>query len=166
MAFGPAVDVDVRGDGLVSVKSQDGGGRRSVYVLHRRTKMPTILESFDSPQMGPNCVERGESIVAPQALHMLNNASVHDLADFLAVRVQREAGGDDVARLERIHQLAFGTSIDADQRELAVRMLQELTETWRKSLGDKPGSDRQAEDKALKNYCHAILNSAGFVYVD
>jgi hypothetical protein len=62
--FGPPADVDVRDDGLVTAKSTSRGGRRSIYVLHRRTKLPTILESFDSPQMGPNCIQRGESIVA------------------------------------------------------------------------------------------------------
>ena len=46
--------VEVRGDGLVTAKSSSHGGRRSIFVLHRRTKLPTILENFDSPQMGPN----------------------------------------------------------------------------------------------------------------
>ena len=81
-------------DGLVTVKATSRGGRRSIYVLHRRTKLPTILESFDSPQMGPNCLERGESIVAPQALHLLNNAAVHELAGHFADRVLREAGAE------------------------------------------------------------------------
>lgn len=164
--FGPPADVDVRGDGLVTVKRPDGGGRRSIYVLHRRTKLPTILESFDSPQMGPNCVERGESIVAPQALHMLNNATVHDLAAHFARRVLAEAGADQDSQLNRIHQLAFGMIPSDDVRTLAHQTLAEFTRQWQAKLGNTPDAQRQATERALGNYCHAILNSAGFVYVD
>lgn len=164
--FGPPVDVDVRGDGLVTARRPSGMGRRSVYVLHRRTKLPTILESFDSPQMGPNCVERGESIVAPQALHLLNNATVHDLAAQFASRIQREAGTEPQSQVTRIHRLAFGVEPDDEERRLALKMLDDLTRQWLPTLGNTPDAPRQASDRALRNYCHAILNSAGFVYVD
>ncbi len=164
--FGPPMEVDVRGDGLITVRRRNGVGRRSVYVLHRRTKLPTILESFDSPQMGPNCVERGESIVAPQALHLLNNATVHDLAAQFAERIRREAGEDVDRQIELVHQLAIGASPQTDERRIAHEMLAQMTGQWRQSLKDTPDAAREAADKALKNYCHAILNSAAFVYVD
>ncbi|MFO1044247.1 MAG: PSD1 and planctomycete cytochrome C domain-containing protein [Planctomycetaceae bacterium] len=164
--FGPPVDVDVRGDGLVTVKRPDGGGRRSIYVLHRRTKLPTILESFDSPQMGPNCVERGESIVAPQALHLLNNANVHALATQFAERVRREVGDDIDAQVERIHRLAFGISPSQAIREQAKEDLVRLTQQWLTTVGNGPEAPKLAADRALQNYCHAIVNTAEFVYVD
>jgi mono/diheme cytochrome c family protein len=164
--FGPPADVDVRGDGLVTVRRPDGGGRRSVYVLHRRTKLPTILESFDSPQMGPNCVERGESIVAPQALHLLNNSSVHQLAMEFARRVHRDVGGDPTAQIERVHLLAYGRAPNHAELQLSIASLDSLAGQWRKALGDKPDAAALAAERAFSNYCHAILNSAGFVYVD
>ena len=164
--FGPPVDVDVRGDGLVTVKRPDGGGRRSIYVLHRRTKLPTILESFDSPQMGPNCVERGESIVAPQALHLLNNAHVHSLAAQFADRVRREVGDNVEAQVERIHLLAFGTAPSQEVRERAKEDLGQLTQQWLATLGNGPGAPKLAAERALQNYCHAIVNTAEFVYID
>ena len=69
--FGPADSVSVQQAGLVTSDRSAAGWRRSIYVLQRRTKIPTLLENFDFPQMGPNCTQRGESIVAPQALHLL-----------------------------------------------------------------------------------------------
>jgi hypothetical protein len=166
MRFGPPVDVDVRGDGLVTAKSTSRGGRRSVYVLHRRTKLPTILESFDSPQMGPNCLERGESIVAPQALHLLNNASVHELAGQFADRILAEAGADQERQIVRAHQLALGASPADDELQLARETLQGLTTQWREALANEPNAEQEASRRALRNYCHAIMNSAAFVYVD
>jgi hypothetical protein len=164
--FGPPDEVQERGDGLVTVKNTGQGGRRSVFVLHRRTKLPTILESFDSPQMGPNCLERGESIVAPQALHMLNNAAVHDVARSFAQRIQHEAGDDIQAQVVRAHELALGVAPSEDEQRVARESLQQLTQHWLVKLGERPDAQREAASQALRNYCHALMNSAGFVYVD
>ncbi len=164
--FGPADDVDVRGDGLVTAKGAVTGGRRSVYVLHRRTKLPTILESFDSPQMGPNCLERGESIVAPQALHLLNNATVHTWASHFANRIATEAGAEPSAQLLRLHRIAFGTTLDEDALKHAVADCETLRRQWLAELKDLPNADLEASRRALQNYCHAIMNSAAFLYVD
>lgn len=168
--FGPPDEVDVRGDGLVTPRGTDQGSRRSIYVLHRRTKMPTILEVFDSPQMGPNCVERGESIVATQALHLLNNAAVHDLARSFADRVEREAGDNPTAQVIRVHQLATGTTPSGEDLQLGVEYLAELSQQWMKSPQASSESPedlkRSADRSALRNYCHAVMNSAAFVYVD
>ncbi len=61
--------VSVNRDGLVSVNPTDGGGwRRSVYLQYRRTEIPTMMDTFDYPQMGPNCVARNVSTVSPQSL--------------------------------------------------------------------------------------------------
>jgi hypothetical protein len=128
--------------------------------------LPTILESFDSPQMGPNCLERGESIVAPQALHMLNNAAVHDLARSFATRVQREAGKDVQAQVVRAHELAFGVAPSDEESRIAHESLQRLTQEWIVKLGERPEVQTEAATQALANYCHALMNSAAFVYVD
>lgn len=174
-AFGPPDQIDVRDDGLVTPQQSDRGGRRSIYVLHRRTKMPTILESFDSPQMGPNCTERGESIVAPQALHLLNNKAVHELAEAFAARVINEAETDSQARVIRVHELATGSSPSAEALKTGMESLQKLTAAWREyqkeSLKQDAATapadpDIMAEKSALQSYCHAIMNSAAFVYVD
>jgi hypothetical protein len=164
--FGPPDNVDERGDGLVTVKNAGHGGRRSVYVLHRRTKLPTILESFDSPQMGPNCLERGESIVAPQALHMLNNTVVHDYAAAFASRVEREAGGDVRAQAIRAHELVFGVPPSEEYLRPSLDLLKLLTQQWEAKLKGRPNAQQEAASHALHNYCHAVMNSAGFVYVD
>jgi hypothetical protein len=175
--FGPPDSVDVREDGLVTAKASADGERRSIYVLHRRTKMPTILESFDSPQMGPNCNERGESIVAPQALHLLNNAVVHQLAAQFAKRVIQEAGSDPTDQVIRVHQLATGKPPTSEEIEIALAFLKQAREQWILSMpespspsaptsGDSESRNREAEMKALQNYCHAVMNSAAFVYVD
>lgn len=164
--FGPPDDVDVREDGLVTARPHQAGWRRSIYVLQRRTKLPTILESFDSPQMGPNCLERSESIVAPQALHLLNNSQVHELAGRFAARVQREVGDDVGQQVAHIHQIAIGRPPTQDEQQVASEMWNELRANWRSALNGQADVEAEASRRALANYCHAVMNSAAFLFID
>ncbi|MBP86455.1 MAG: hypothetical protein CMJ64_07040 [Planctomycetaceae bacterium] len=165
-AFGSPDDVDARADGLVTSKRLAGGWRRSIYVLHRRTKLPTLLESFDSPQMGPNCIERDESIVAPQALHLLNDAMVYQLASRFAERIEREAGDDVEAQVRRGYLIALGQEPTSEVVDAAREILAEIRKQWLVTLKDQSDCETEAAHRALTNLCHAIMNSAAFVYVD
>lgn len=150
-AGGAPDPVSIDRDGLVLVKPQENGKwRRSLYALHRRTEMPTMLETFDYPEMGPNCVERSVSTVSPQALYLLNNARVRDLAAALAARVAEAADP-----IESAHPIVFGRLPTAEERTAGREALRALEREW---SGDKA--------RALETYCHTLLNSAAFVYLD
>jgi hypothetical protein len=160
--FGEADSVDVRKDGLVTSKPADGGWRRSVYVRHRRKEMPTILETFDLPQMNPNCTQRHASTVVSQPLYLLNNKMVYDLSRSLAGRIKAEAGSDSNAQVEAIYVTAFGRPATADELAAGLEALQQLTGQWQQVATE----GNSAEDSALADLCHATLNSAAFLYVD
>ncbi|HVC97157.1 MAG TPA: DUF1553 domain-containing protein, partial [Pirellulales bacterium] len=107
--FGPPDPVQAHPDGLVTVGKQDTGGwRRSAYVAQYRKQIPTLLEAFDLPLMNPNCVERPTSIVAPQALHLLNDGTIRELSERFAERVRAEAGDDRRRQVERVYLVAGG----------------------------------------------------------
>ena len=143
--FGAPDQVTVRGDGLVTVNAKDGKWRRSVYVRQRRKEMPTMLETFDLPQMNPNCIERIDSTVVTQPLHLLNNASVHELAKQFAERVKKEAGEQREQQVKRAFELAVNRPPTSREHELSLAMLHRM------ELGD---------------FCHTLLNSAAFLYLD
>jgi hypothetical protein len=164
--YGAPSEVDIRGDGLVTVRNAGNGERRSVYLLHRRTAIPTLLETFDSPQMGPNCVTRAESVVAPQALHLLNNAAVHQLAEMFADKVRREAGDKYQQQLRRAFQIAYSEDPSPEQLKLLSNKYEELSQAWLSSLAGKENIQQAAKDRALVNVCHALMNSAAFIYVE
>ena len=128
--FGPPDDVDARDDGLVTSLPTDAGWRRSVFVLQRRTRLPTILDSFDAPQMTPNCLERRTSVVAPQALHLLNDATVHELAGSFADRVRMGCNDDRSAQIVRIHELAYGRQPSTEEMRLVEQALDQLSDAW------------------------------------
>jgi mono/diheme cytochrome c family protein len=165
--FGPPDAVDLRPDGLVVPRRNERGWRRSIYVEQQRKTVVTGLESFDFPLMNPNCIERRDSTVVLQALHLMNNGMVHELADALARRVEADAGIDQARQIDRLYLGALGRQPDADEQAVGVSSLARLTDRWTTPAAGGGAPDRAAAgNKALATYCHAILNSAEFLYVD
>jgi hypothetical protein len=159
--FGPADALQVRADGLVTPAGTEHGWRRMIYVQVQRKVVPTHMENFDFPQMNPNCIERRDSTVAPQALHLLNNGMVQRLAGDFARRACRVAGTDPGRQLEWIYLSALSRHPTEEEKQLGLTALARLTAAWSK----QPGTDSSAQ-RALTTYCHTILNSAAFLYVD
>jgi mono/diheme cytochrome c family protein len=156
--FGPPEPVQVRDDGLVTPIATEKGWRRSVYVAQRRTEIPTLFESFDLPPMSPNCLERNTSTVAIQALHLLNNSMVENLAEVFAERVRKEAGDQPEKQIETAYWYALSRPPSAEEKSASLQAF-----THFKQL-ERPGSDES--QRALASFCHALVNSAGFLYID
>ncbi|HUG69200.1 MAG TPA: DUF1553 domain-containing protein, partial [Pirellulaceae bacterium] len=160
-SFGGMPDsVSVDRNGLVSVNpTTDGRWRRSIYLQYRRTEIPTMMETFDYPEMGPNCLTRTVSTVSPQSLMMMNNEHVRELAGALAARVEamleHSDSHDHGAQVDTVYHLALSRSPSDLERRLGVETLEELETDW-----------RDAPRAALETYCHTILNSAAFLYID
>ena len=165
--FGPGDAVVVRPDGLATPQGTPRGWRRMIYVQQARKRIPTHLETFDYPQMNPNCLERRDSTVATQALHLMNNGMVQQLAEQFAQRVSREAGADPAKRVERVYLIALSRPPSPEEKQIGLDALAKLTEQWNNHLAAAGKTAREvARDKALTTYCHTIMNSASYLYVD
>ena len=173
-AFGTPDAVTGRADGLVTANRQEAGWRRTVYVQQRRSALPSILETFDLPQMNPNCVERPNSMVASQALHLLNNGMIRELALEFARRVEANAGNDRYKQVEHVYQDALSRKPTPEETQVALETLSQLTTEWEnrttaeaetKKTTDKKESP-PAETLALANFCHVVMNSAEFLFID
>ncbi|MGZ0172918.1 MAG: PSD1 and planctomycete cytochrome C domain-containing protein [Planctomycetales bacterium] len=173
-AFGTPDGVTGRADGLFTANRQAAGWRRTVYVQQRRSTLPSILETFDLPQMNPNCVERPNSIVASQALHLLNNGMIRELALQFARRVEAMAGNDRYKQVEHVYQDSLSRKPTPEETQLALETLSQLTTEWENRTAaeseTKTSTDKKespsAETLALANFCHVIMNSAEFLFVD
>jgi hypothetical protein len=165
--YGPPDAVDVRADGLATPQGTARGWRRSVYVRQQRKGLPSLLETFDLPQMNPNCLERRNANVPTQALHLMNDARVEDLAAQLGRRVRREAGPEPARQVECVYLFALGRPPVGPEMAVAVEGLARLTERWARHLKRSPKPDPDgAAGRALATFCHTVLNSAAFLYID
>ena len=187
---GPSGPVEARDDGLVTPIDTEKGWRRSLYVAQRRSKMPTLFDSFDLPAMSPNCLQREVSTVATQALHLMNNALVDRLAGAFAERVWKESGQDPQKEIERAYWIALSRPPTEEEKKVSLESFRRLvTETTKSPVktdaaaGGSPSQGgsvqmvsshpsipeserREAAPKALRDFCHALVNFAAFIYID
>jgi cytochrome c553 len=157
-AGGPPDTVSVDREGLVSINPTGSGNwRRSIYAQYRRTEIPSMMGIFDYPEMGPNCISRSVSIISPQSLMLLNNSRIRELATSFAERVRAAAGSNAKPNelVKSVYQLAINRPPNDAERMIGTATLAKLKNAW--------DDDSQA---ALETYCHTVLNSAAFIYVD
>ena len=165
---GPSESVRVSPNGLVLT-----GQRRSIYVQQLRKHPPSLLESFDLPAMNPNCVQRTESLVPTQALHLWNDAAIRQLAARFADRVLKNtnrgnaAPPNDKQSIEQVYWIALGRAPRLDEQSVCSETLTRLTAGWLNQASTTTEIDRDnASRRALTTLCHTILNSADFLYID
>ena len=167
--FGKPAPIEIRPDKEVVMEPAKEGFRRAIYVLHRRQTPLSLMDAFDQPAMTPNCTERRRSNVATQALHMMNGSMTWDLARFMAGRVMDEAGNDRAKQIEQVYLRAYGRPPKAEELQIGKQAIDQFAKDWPARLAsDNSDAPRAGQTQwlALANYCHAILNSAEFSFID
>ena len=86
---------------------------------------------------------------------LLNNSHVRDLAATFAARVIDLQPGALSDQIDLVYQLAFSRLPSRAERELGMETLNTLQSIT-------PGS----ANAPMETYCHTILNSAAFLYID
>jgi hypothetical protein len=125
--------------------------RRTLYLMSVRTgpSASDFGRLFDRADPGSIVADRGQSIVAPQALFFLNDPFVGEMARALAGRVAREEPGDVAARIRRLYVLALGRPPAMAEIDLGWQLL-------------APGRDADS----WAEYCQMILSTNEFIYID
>jgi hypothetical protein len=85
---------------------------------------------------------------------------VENLAELFAERVRREAGDEPKKQIERAYWIALGRPPDEDERTTSLLPWSRLAQK------EKPQAAEAANQKALASFCHALVNSAAFLYID
>ena len=181
-AFGPAVPVmtDQVGQFVIGQENLDAGRpgavipmqgedlRRSIYIQSRRSRPLSILEPFDLPRMEPNCTSRNASTVSPQSLLLMNSEFAIERASQFAQRVQRGAGDDVSAQVKLAWQLVYASMPIDDELAAALAFIEDQTTQFAADPLPEMKDKRKAtpDDEALASFCHALLSSNRFLYVD
>ncbi len=131
--------------------------RRSVYIFTKRSLLPPLMTVFDFCDTTQGCAQRDVTTVAPQALALLNNLTVHERSEAFARRLIAELP-DLPRRVERAWRLAFGRAPAPDELEAATAHV----ESQRGAFSGR----QDAERLALVSLCHVLLNTNEFIYVD
>jgi len=161
---GPPLDLEMRKDGRFVVRAKGlpspaAAYRRSVYILARRNYHLSMLDVFDQPAMGKNCVERRPSAVVLQSLAMLNDEFVIEQARELARQVfpEKDRVGAAFARV-------LCRPPTEAERDTCDKFLEEQARQFRQAVTGAPPLPVEMERSAVMQLCHVLLNTSEFLY--
>ena len=134
--------------------------RRSIYVFVKRNMRYPLFDAFDWPDLHNSCARRPMTTTAPQALLLLNGDFTKERADKLSAELLAKHGSDNEAVVAHGYRVAWSRLATAAEIKLGVRFLEKQTAL----LEAKHGTDARA--LAVADFCHALLNTNEFLYVD
>jgi hypothetical protein len=121
--------------------------RRSIYVLARRNMRYPLFDAFDLPDMHNSCARRLTTTTAPQALLLLNGDFALESGQRLAAALRERFSDDDTAAVTHAYRLVWGRQPSAKEIQLGLRFL-------------------NTQSDALADFCHALLNTNEFLFLD
>lgn len=124
--------------------------RRTLYLTTVRSDRTSYQMLFDGADPTSIVERRTDSVVAPQALWLLNQPFAMDQAKNLAERLSREAPADTTGRLNWLSRQLFAREPSTAEVQLGTAALQ--------SFGDGP--------QGWERLCHALVCSNEFLFVD
>ncbi len=134
---------------------------RSVYLMTQRLQRHPFLGLFDGPDTNYSTDVRARSIVPLQALYLMNNPDVRDLAEGLGRRI-RAASPDGPRRVALAHELVWGRPPEAGEAAAAFDYIARAS----RELARAGATPERAEAEAWDSYARVLLMSTEFVYID
>tara|TARA_R110002049_G_scaffold27321_2_gene94260 strand:+ start:476348 stop:479197 length:2850 start_codon:yes stop_codon:yes gene_type:complete len=144
--------------------------RRAIYLPVIRNNLYPLFQQFDFPDPTMPTGHRHSTVVAPQALWMMNSDVVMDAADRVAASLL-DVAQSDRSRIESAYHKILGrkpTSVEVDR---AAIFISDLTDTGsdslnRSALGTSlPSTDQPMIRQAWSLLCHGLYASNEFIYV-
>ena len=121
--------------------------RRSIYLPAFRNALPEIFEVFDFPDTSVVTGRRNQSIVAPQALYMLNAPFPAKQAALLAgLDLKEQPNLGPIKRIQSAYERVLGRSPTPAETQVATRFFQSSEDST----------------QALEALYHALFASADF----
>ena len=98
---------------------------RSIYLVQKRTIRVPFMETFDLPDNSASCGCRTVSIVAPQALSLLNGDWGMQAAKALATEIERQDLPSAEAKIVAAYQAVFQRIPSDNELQMCVQFLTE-----------------------------------------
>ena len=127
--------------------------RRSIYFMIKRSKLIPSMQLFDSPEPLVSQGSRPATIIAPQALHFMNNGQVRESATALAKQLEQAA--DTAAAVTLGYQTVLGRAPTAKEQKSITAFIEAQEKSY-------PNNGRQL---ALADFAQVLFGLNEFIYV-
>ncbi len=136
--------------------------RRAVYLPIIRNHLYDLFEQFDFPDPAVPTGNRNATVIAPQALLMMNSDLVQQAASKLATHLLEDTRMPDAKRVERVYLQAYGRPPSGRELERARRFLDQFEDTI---SVQKPRPDN-CRAQAWTALCQTLLAANEFIYLN
>ena len=139
--------------------------RRTIDTATLRNTRDALLDAFDAPDGNATTPRRNTTTTATQALLLINGEWTLARAKALAARLERLAPEpkNHRDRIVLAYRLALGRPPESDELEQAARFL----DCQARMAGSLATQTKTGTDHAsLVDFCHVLLNSNEFIYLD
>jgi hypothetical protein len=149
--------------------------RRSVYVFVKRNLRYPMFEAFDFPDTHESCPRRYATVTPTQPLALMNDELVMEWSRVLAGRVLNDAGLSSEQQIERTYRLALSRAPKPEESRLVLDFLNQqsallgerLAKNQKVPMPDSvPAGTAPERAAAFVDFCHTLLNSNEFVYMN
>ena len=160
--YGPSVNVYLTpfldGRGRPASGPIDGDGRRSLYIAIRRNFLSPMMMAFDTPSPFSTVGRRTVSNVPAQALILMNDPFVHQMAATWGRKMAAETGTTD-ERIARMYRQAFTRPPTPIELKDCQAFLDER-------LKAQTGGAGKADALAWTDLAHVLFNVKEFIFVE
>jgi hypothetical protein len=128
---------------------------RSVYLPVLRSSMYEVFSAFDLPDPTMSNGDRDSTVVAPQALFMMNSSVMLKNSLKMAQSLLNDTKRDPAARVRAAYQRALSRPASGQEVDAALTFIANIEKEWK---GD--------ELRAWQSFCKSLLASNEFIYLN
>ena len=136
--------------------------RRAVYIPVVRSSLYEMFQAFDLPDPATPNGDRNATVIAPQALFMMNSTLVLKSTRAMAQHLLDRKDMDDAARIRDAYERALArppASTDIDRALTFIAQIEKAME----------GNEKDVAKRHLfawQSFCKALLSSNEFIYLN
>jgi len=150
------LDTRIYGPGTLD----DNSLRRSIYFTVKRSQLTPMMLTFDAPEALVSQGTRTTTTVAPQALLLMNAPLVRKAAESFAAKLAEPAARSPADAVREGFQIAIGRPATDAEREACVAFIESQQKSY------QAGGHKDANKKALTDFCQALFGLNELVYVE
>jgi hypothetical protein len=136
--------------------------RRAVYIPVVRSSMYEVFQAFDMPDPATSTGDRAATVVAPQALFMMNGTVMLGHSRTMAEHLLKRTDLDDAGRIRDAYERALARPPSATEIDSALSFIAQVDHAME---ARKPDAIER-RTFAWQSFCKALMSSSEFIYLN
>ncbi len=136
--------------------------RRAVYIPVVRSSMYEVFQAFDMPDPATSSGDRAATVVAPQALFMMNGTVVLKHTRTMAEQLLKRTDLDDAGRIRDAYERALSRPPSPKEIDGALSFIARVD----RAMAERKTDPAERRTFAWQSFCKALLSSNEFIYLN